>query len=359
MIVERYLLREIAATFTGVTILLLLIFLSGTFIRILAEAAEGNYPADLIFGLFFLKSIANLTLVLPLSFFLATLLALGRLYRDSEMIAMFACGVRPRNVVRAAGTLAAGVAAVVALLSLYLGPWAEEQGHRLLDAAEASSEIEGLVAGRFNQTASGDVLIYVEGIAPDRRTLTNVFAHVREEGQVRLLSAARAHQITDRDTGDRFLVLEDGYRYDGQPGRRDFQMIRFEEHGLRIEERAITPSQRRRNAFTTARLLESDVPGDWAELQWRLAMPISTLLLGLLAVPLSKTSPRQGRYGKLFAGIMLYIIYNNLLTVARAALGRGDLDPWIGTWWVHLLALAAVTVLVRRQETLRGPRRAR
>lgn len=356
MIVERYLIRETALTFVGVSVLLLLMFLSGTFIRILADAAEGDYPIAIVLSLFGLKAVGNIVFILPLAFFLAILLAFGRLYRDSEMIAMNACGVGPQRVLRAVAALSVILAVFLGFLALWFAPWSEEKSQQLLDEAGSSTEIEGIVAGRFNQTGVNDQLFYVEAVDREHKRLRNVFVHGREDGKLVILSAGSAYQEVDKSTGDRFLVLLNGHAYHGTPGAADFKVVEFEKHGVRLRERETVPSERPRHAVSSIRLLASGDPSDLAELHWRLAVPVSTVLLALLAVPLSKASPRQGRYGKLFAGIMIYIVYNNLLTMGRAWLGKGEIPAFLGLWWVHGALLVLVIIIFARQTRLRGPR---
>ncbi|MGE0081979.1 MAG: LPS export ABC transporter permease LptF [Thiohalomonadaceae bacterium] len=355
MIIDRYIFRELAMTLLGVAFLLVLIIMSATFVRILAEAAEGAYPQQVVFTLFLLKSVPNLAVVLPLAFFLAVLLALGRLYKDSEMIVLAACGVAPNHILRSAGVLAAAVGLVVALFTLYIVPYTQEQSQRVLDVAQARTEIEGIAAGRFTTGGSGEHLVYVEEIGAERKTLSNVFAHsVTADGRTVVVSAARAHQYTNPDTGDRYLVLEDGYRYEGDPGQPDFRIIRFDTHGVRLEERAVVASRRSMYSLPTSALLRGGRARQ-AELQWRLAAPISTVLLGLLAVPLARTNPRQGRYGKLFVGLVIYIVYYNLLTVARSWVSRGAVPEWVGMWWVHLLMLGVVLFFLWRHGKMPRP----
>lgn len=358
LIIHRYMLKEIGETFLGVTLLLLLIFLSGTFVRILAEAAEGDYPAKIVLSLFALKAVGSMVLVLPVSLFLGVMLALGRLYKDSEMAAMTACAVGPGHVLRSVALIASFIAAIVAVLAIYVGPRAEELSHRLLDEAQARVEIEGIVPGRFNQSESGNELIYAASAGKNEGELLGVFASQRKEGKLTLVTAKSAHTYVDKRSGHRYLVLRDGYRYEGTPGTSAYQTIHFAEHGLILQSREVVASKRRRNAIPSETLWRSTDLADTAELQWRIATPISALLLALLAVPLSKTNPRQGRFGRLFVGIMLVVIYNNLLSVGRSALSKGEISPWVGMWWVHLLLAVLVFVLYKQQLRLRGPKRA-
>jgi lipopolysaccharide export system permease protein len=355
-IINRYLLREIGITFLGVTALLLMIFLSGTLVRILVQTLEGTYPATIMFALLGLKGASSLMIVIPIALFVAVLLALGRLYHDSEMAAMLACGIGPGQVMRSVWRVGLIVTVVVAWLALYFSPWAEEMSHRLLDEAAAKPEVEGISAGRFNLLNDGNYLIYVESLSANHRSLSQLFAHASHQGQEYLVTAASAHELNDAQNGQRYLVLENGFRYEGQPGKSEFSVVQFKEHGLLLKERPIVPSHRRQSAVPTLKLLGSSQPSDQAELQWRLAVPISTLLLALLAVPLARTAPREGRYGRLVVGILLYIVYNNMLGVAKTALGKGEVPFWLGTWWVHLLLLSVLIAFVLSQRRLRGPR---
>ena len=358
MIVERYLLREAANTFLGVGLLLTLIQMSTVFVRILADTAEGKYPVGIVMELFFYRGVGNLVFILPLSFFLGILLALGRLYKDSEMTALVACGVGPKRVYRAIGSLSIVVAMLMGGLALWFAPWAEEQVYVVIDEAQASSRIEGLEAGGFNQSETGKHLIYMEEIGDQGRKLENVFGHAQNQGQQgpTLLASESGYQMIREEEGDRYLVLVDGYSYEGRPDSDEFKIIEFREHGVLIRERPVVASQRRRRAIPSGELWESGNPRNMAELQWRISVPISAILFGFLAVPLAKTSPRQGRYGKLFFGIVIYIAYNNLLTIARASLSKGEYGPEVGLWWVHLLVGALVMVLIWWQGRMPGPK---
>ena len=357
MIIQRYLLREIAATFLGVALLLSLIFLSGTFVQILSEAAAGVYPASVVLQLFALKGIGNLVFILPLAFFLAILLALGRFYRDSEMTVLYACGVGPGRLYRSVALLGVAVAILLALLALYFAPWSEERAQEILDRAGASSQLDGLTAGRFNKLGAEDQLVYVESISHDRTELDNLFVTGSMDGRQEVLSAAHAYRRVDPRTGAHYLVFTDGYRYEGTPGSGDFRIIAFKEHGIRLVPRALVPSERSLHAISSLALWRAGEPGALAELQWRVSVPLITLLLGLLAVPLSKSTPREGRYGRLAAGILLYVLYTNLLSMAKTSVAKGSLSPWIGLWWVHLLFAALLLAILWRQRRLRGPRR--
>jgi lipopolysaccharide export system permease protein len=354
MILRRYLLREVGLNFLGVALLFTLMFLSSTFIRLLTETLEGDYPAKILFTLFALKGVGNLVFILPLAFFIGVMLAFGRLYKDSEMVVFTACGVRPMQVLQAVAIPALVVALLVAFLALWFAPWSEEQSSQLLDQAGARTEVEGIIPGQSNQFDEKGPVIYAEHAEPGSKRLSGLFVQFREKDREMQLTAANAYE--KKQDGARYLILLDGYRYEGKPGQPEYRIIKFSEHGILLREQAVVASARPRYAIATTELLRNATPADMAELQWRLAMPISALLLGLLAVPLSKTSPRQGRFGGLFLGIMIYVVYNNLLTVARSSLGKGEIPAFVGMWWVHGLLLLMLLLILWRQNHLSVPR---
>jgi lipopolysaccharide export system permease protein len=355
LIIRRYLLREILVAFAGVALLLSLIVLSGTFVRVLSEVVEGTYPADVMLELFALKSSGNLVFIMPLAFFLSVLLALGRFYRDSEMTVLSACGIGPGRIYGSVGIVTLVVAVVLAALALVFVPWTKERASRMQDAAGARSEIEGLAAGRFNLVGDGALLVYLKDISADRREMFEVFTRGEVDERQHVLTAVRARQQKLDD--ERYLVFFDGHRYEGTPGMPDFRVIEFAEHGIRLVEREVVVRERPRQALPSLALWRDGSRADMTELQWRLTVPLSALLLGLLAVPLSRSSPREGRYGRLSEALLIYIIYSYLLFTAKSSLAKGTLSLWLGMWWVHGLVALLLLVIIWRQRRLPGPRR--
>ncbi|MFZ5594130.1 MAG: LPS export ABC transporter permease LptF [Pseudomonadota bacterium] len=353
MIIERYIIKEVLQTLLAVTGVLFLIYVSNRFVRFLAEADSGVLPAGMVVELLALKSLNAAVLLLPLALYLSIMLAFGRLYKDSEMTALAACGVGPGRLLKNMLGMGLAAAVVVAGVSLYAGPWAEERSYQLLDRAKARSDISAIAPGNFRESSSGDLIVYVERQGEDRQSMNNVFIQSEKKGRQNIIAAPSAFQRIDPSTGDRFVVLQNGFRYEGMPGDADFKIIEYKEHAVRVEEKAIEPASRKLAAIPTAALLASDEPGARAEFQWRIAMPVSVVLLALLAVPLSRSNPRQGRYAKLFAAILIYVIYNNLLGVGRAWLEKGTVPPEAGLWWVHGVLLIGIAVLMVRQTGVR------
>jgi lipopolysaccharide export system permease protein len=349
VIIARYLVTQVFATLLGVVVVLLLIALSAQLVGLLGKVASGVLSVDLVMKVFSLKILTILVFILPLALFLAVLLALSRMYQDSEMAALAACGTGPGYIVRAIFGVALIFAVLQAVLTLLLAPWAEAQSQRLLQQAEASADIQGIVAGRFRELSQGVGVIYVQELSEDRTRMRNIFLQ-QQQGQERMLVTAESgYQFIDDNTGDRFMVLEQGFRYNGEPGRDNYAMIEFERHGIRIQEREpprITP---RFQAMPTKDLIKSKKRAHKTELQWRISSALMCLVLAVLAVPLSRSTPRQGRYARLALAIVVYMVFANMLSVARNWMYQGKLPPELGLWWVHGLMLVLAVILILRQ----------
>ena len=347
MIIERYLFKELAGTLFAVTAVLFLIFVSSWFARLLGRVAAGSVQPDVIFLMLGLKSIDALMILLPLAFYLAVLLAFGRLYKDSEMTAMLACGVSLTRVTRLVFWMGAGFAVIVALVSLYLAPWARGERYQLQDEMSATTGLEAVAAGQFRELGDSDVVFYAERLSQDGKAMENVFIQGVRKGNLNLVVADRGRRIIEPG-GAHYLLLENGHRYEGVPGQADFRIIQFASHKVLLQQPEPVLQVDETSAIPTAALWASGKRHELAELQWRISMPIAAVLLALLAVYLSRTTPRQGRYAKFFLGILVYVIYSNLLGVAKTWVERGKLEPWVGVWWVHLLLLLVVIVFMIR-----------
>lgn len=365
MIISRYILREVLSTLIAVVCVLLLIFLSNRFVFYLADASVGNLSSDVILTILMLKTLDALVLMLPLALFLSILIAFSRLYKDSEMVAMLACGVSIGRIYKTVLMLAVLVALVVSVITFYIAPWATEETYRIQDREKAASKLAGIASGRFTEATSSAGVFYAEHISDDQSELKDVFLHSERDGRQVILSAKSGRHFVQEESGDRFLELQQGYRYEGLPGSGEFSIIEYQTHAIRIQEQEVVRSDRKHKAYPTDELLDPEGRHqfaeqyrwdfdelrryDHAELHWRLAMPLSVILLAMLAVPLSKTNPRQGRYAKLFIAILIYFIYSNLMGVGRSWIERDVVTAVVGLWWVHGALFILTTVLLSKQ----------
>ncbi|MEO6696398.1 MAG: LPS export ABC transporter permease LptF, partial [Gammaproteobacteria bacterium] len=355
-IIDRYLIKEVTLTLLAVMPVLLLIFLSNRFVQYLAEAAAGKLPSDVLWALLAFRSISVLSLLLPLAFFLSVVLALGRFYKDSEMTVLAACGVSPLRIVQTVGVAGLVMALLVAALTFYIEPWANGQTNQIRKRAEATSETKIITPGRFKESRQGDHILYVEGLSPDLGKMHNIFIQSRHGDTVNILSSENGYQYLDKQTGDQYVVLENGNRYEWTPGGGNFKLIKYAKYTVRIEQKDIPVQHTLREVAGVNPLLQAMGQDARAELQWRLSLPFSMVVLAVLGALLARTTPRQGRFGKLFIAVLVYVIYVNLMTVARSWVENAVAPSLFGMWWVHGIALIVVTVLFMQQMGIRVPR---
>ncbi len=355
-ILDRYLLKESLWNWLAVTLVLWAIVMSNSLARFLADAVDGDIPGSIIFTLLGLKSISYLTTLIPLSLFLGVLLALGRLYQDSEMAAMQACGVGTRQIYRPLLLLAALVSVLVLVLSLFVAPRTSELGFKLREAAEQKSELANISAGQFEEGREGEIIFYAEKVDQAAQQMEGIFVRSLRGDTPTLMTARNAYPWTNPDNADRFIVLEKGFRYQGVPGQTDYRIAEFDKHGLRIETASgESQLQHQLNAMATIDLWGSTNPRFQAELQWRLSLPLAALMLVLLAVPLSRSTPRQGRYSRLLLAVLVFVIYYNLLGTGQSLIERGKLPAVPGIWLAHLVPLVLAWLFWRRAQ-LKAPR---
>ena len=349
MIVFRYLSREVLVTLSAVSAVLLVIIMSGRFIKYLAQAAQGVLDPSVLFLIMGYRMPGFLQLILPLGLFLGILLAYGRLYLDSEMTVLSATGMSNRRLLGYSMAPAAVVAVIVAWLSLGLAPQGVAEVAKIFNQQDAMTEFDTLVPGRFQAMKDGSRVTYTEGLSDDRGQLAGVFISEKRmqrqvEGEkpkqsgITVLVAEKGRQVIQAD-GSRYLILENGYRYDGNPGQADYRATQYETHGVLLPKPSVSAEIGEREAVPTRELIGSDEPRYQAELQWRLSSPLLVFIVTLLAVPLARVNPRQGRFLKLLPAILLYMAYLALLIGARGQLDKGKIPMELGLWWVHALFL--------------------
>jgi lipopolysaccharide export system permease protein len=345
--VQRYVLREVAQTWLAVTGVLVAILVSNQLSKVLGQAAEQQYGRGVVFDLIALGAIMNLTVIVPVGLLLAVVLTLGRMYHDSEMAALQACGFGPARLLAPLFCFAAVIALGLGWLSFVQVPRADGQVQLLRQAAFKQAQFGQLDAGRFRSFIRGDAVFYAERVDQDG-VLHNVFVQRESQGRIELALSDTATYSKADSGGMHLVTLFNGRRYEGVPGRQDFRVIEFREHGIPIA----TPEDVRgpldADAKSTRALLGSDDPSDIAQLQSRASTPIMALVLTLIAVPLSKLRPRQGRYARVGFAIVAYFIYSNLLSASKIWVEKADIPPAIGVWWVHAAALAFGLYLVVR-----------
>lgn len=317
--------------------------------RYMSDAAAGELPTTMIFQLLSLFTISYLVMILPFALYLAVLLSLGRFYKDNEIVAAEACGIGLPRIIRSATYFSLLMALVVGFFSLLVAPWAEQKQAEIRDQARAESEFAFISAGRFHEIRNGTGVFYVEKFSSDEKTMFNVFVQLEQDGKVDILSAPQGLLKYDPESGSTYIVLQNGYRYEYLGEGKGYRLYSYERTSVNIAIEAVISGSNKIIARQTAYLFGDDSPAAVAELNWRIAMPISCVFLTLIAVLLSRTNPRQGRFSKLLLALLVYIFYEYGLMLARNWLKNSVIAPELGMWWVHAIALIFIFALIYRQ----------
>jgi lipopolysaccharide export system permease protein len=346
--VQRYVLREVVQTWLAVTGVLVAILMSNQLSRVLGQAADNQYGRHVVFDLIILSAVMYLPVIVPAGLLLAVVLTLGRLYHDSEMASLQACGFAPARLLAPLFVFAAVIAVGLGWLSFFQVPRADGQVQLIRRSAVKEAQFGQLDAGRFRSFAGGDAVFYAERVDHDG-ILHNVFVRLESAGRIELALSETATYSAGTANGMHFVTLFNGRRYEGVPGQSDFRVIEFREHGIPIATPADVVGPEDPDTKPTRELWGGHSPSDIAQIQSRASSPLMVLVLTLVAVPLSRLRPRQGWYARVGFAIVAYIVYSNLLSASKVWVEKGDLPPQIGVWWVHIIMLGLGFYLIYRE----------
>lgn len=358
-IVDRYLIREVFGTQVAVGLVLGLVIIGGTFVRLLGLSSGGNLPIDLLAPLVAVESLKAMVLLTPVALFLAIMLTLGRLYRDSEMTALQAAGVGQGSLYRGLLLLAIPLAIALVWLMLVVFPWASAKSNAIQREGQVRMSLAAVQAGQFLSLGSGRAVGFVGALGNGGRQLENIFVQTESKRGPVVVLAQNGTQRTDPANGQRVISLNDGVRYDGHAGQGNFRILHFKHYETMLVMPSVSMGASKRNARPSLELWRAGGAANLAELQWRLSVPLSALILAFIAVPLSYARPRQGRFGQLAVAILIYVFYANLIIVSKSWMARGTTPEWVGMWWPHVAMILLGAVMWWRRSLQRPGRRAR
>ena len=351
MILERYLAREILGTTFAITLILVVVVMSGRLSSQIADAASGRLAIDLVFPVLLARLPEYLEIVLPLALFLGALVSLIQLRQNSELVSMGATGFGTFRVIRVVLFCALFVALVVAVFSCYIAPRGGQQLNYLITYQGLQNELSVVTPGRFYELDEAGGTIYAADISEDRNLMQEVLlsrAQSSEGGSRPVLVLSDSGYPEQSENGDNYFVLENGLSYEGVPGQADFRVTEFDYYKQLMPEPEIQNTKRDEEQILLLHELFAE-SGDaiTAEISWRFSMPIMVLIVALLAQPLSNSSPRRGGpYARIFPGVLLYIVYLVLLNASREAIAQGSSFAVGGIWLVHLGFLALALALI-------------
>jgi len=348
MIFRRAAQREFSQTAATVFVALFAIMLTTQLIRLLGQAAGGKIASDGVVAMLGFGAMSYLPTLLSLTLFISVLMTLSRSYRDSEMAIWFSAGLPLTAWVRPVLKFAVPLVLVIAMLSMFLSPWALTKSAEYRQRMDQRDDVSRVSPGAFQESAQAERVFFVEGQIGEEGRVKNVFISSRQHGRLGVVAAAEGRTEVAAN-GDRFLVLENGRRYEGTPGAADYRVVEFERYGVRVEtreSRGIVPTQKNMAIWE---LMAQPTPVNLGELLWRVGIPLSALNLALLAIPLSFVNPRAGRTNNLIFALLTFMVYSNLVSVSQAWVSQGRVPFEVGVWAVHVIMFIGLLVLFSRR----------
>ncbi|MBH1970438.1 MAG: LPS export ABC transporter permease LptF [Moraxellaceae bacterium] len=351
VIIRRYLTRQLLTTTFAVTALLTLILMGGRVIKYFGMAAEGRLDVELLSAVLLYRLPGFLELIIPLGLFIAVLLVFGRLYIDNEISVMASSGMSRWQLVAFSLPSILLVTLCVAGFSFYLTPHGNLASEKLFNQQANRNTFDMVRAGQFQHVDNN--MLYARALSADKTQLLDVTLYnekARPDGTVQhtLLYAKTARRFFDEKTALTYIELAEGYRYELTAGQLSYNQLRFQSYRMRltlnVDEKEISRTRTMTTATIYQRLKEGDLLalGEWL---WRCSMPLIAPIAALLALPLAKVNPRQGRYLKLLPAILLYISFVVFIGATRNSIEKGKLIP-IALWAVHLSYLVLALLLL-------------
>jgi len=355
MLYRRVLTREMALTTGAMLTVLIAIALVVLFIRLLGDVARGELPNEAVFTFLGFSLLFFLPVLMTIALFAGVLLPLSRMWRDSEMVIWFNTGLSLTQWIRPVLTFAVPYTLVILLLTVTLNPWAQTKKYEFRQDLRSRSESSMIAPGLFIESHAGQRVYYVESINPLTGIVRNVFMQSRIDGQLGLV-VAREGNYSELPDGSRYLVFKEGRRYEGIPGQLDYRIVHFERYWMRLDPIAVGGKETGIRQAPLFELIDDTSAPARAELLWRLGVPFMAVVLAVLAIPLSFVNTRARRSYGLLVALLLYFVYNNLLSLSQAWVAQGKLNPWVGMLSSHLIMLLAVFAMFYLRTRLHVPR---
>lgn len=367
MILRRYFFKEVYAAVFSVTLILVLIFLVNQTIRFLTQAATGHLAANAVLDLIGLELPYLLGLLLPLGLYLGILITYSRFYADQEMTVLFSSGMSEWQLLRITLFISSIAFIIACMLMFFVNPFLAQKKNAILESTTMQNVVAALVPGTFKISQGGKRVIYVSDISRDHKIARNIFiaeapiksvaatSNLAVEHPIdwSITSAQKGYQHRFGENKQMFIVAENGYRYQGEPGKQNFSVTQYKQYAIALPQESDNYISTDSDALPTLQLIAN--PNHQlryhTELEWRLGLPISAVLLAILAQFLSRVEPRHGRFQRLIPAILIYIVYANMLFVGRNWMYHAKTPEWLGIWWVH--AALAVFILFLGYKKLR------
>ena len=347
-IIDQYLLRKLLFNLLAVVSDLWLIFVATRLARYLSQIAIGSISGKDLYTLVAYSSLGALSLLLPISAFFAVMLTLGQMRSDNELTAITTCGISSNQIMKNVGIFSSVIALIIAILSLLIVPSILQKRYKLEKQLELTTGITSLVVGYFKSANDGSWTMYSTNLSENNKGIEDVFIKINHGRLISIFKAEQGHFEIDINTGNKYLILEDGFHYRGKAGALNFNITKYAAHSILIKTNRQKKAYEKYKTLTTAKLWHRGNHKDLAELQWRISLAIMTVILCLTAISLANSSSKKGRYDGFFPAILMYIIYSNLLGITKAWVAKGVVVPWFGAIWVHILMASILLIVLNK-----------
>ncbi|WLD59447.1 LPS export ABC transporter permease LptF [Salinispirillum sp. LH 10-3-1] len=336
MIIQRYILKQIAVPFVLICILLAILLLAEAFGDVLTRALGGTLPGNAVAMLMLYQLPLVLQELMPGGFFLALVIALGQMSGSNERVVLQATGYSDAKIMRLILLVGVLATALLYLFTLYLVPLASRTTEMLNKTLAERPAAEIVQPGQFTSIDRDGSVLYAQSSDPAAGSLLSVFMAFLEEGEQRLLTADSAQVINDGE--GRYLVFSNGELLTGFDDEQ-LERTQFSQMSLLLERREVSDSFNRRSR-TNQELWESGTRRNIATLQWRLLYPLSLLVFCIWAVNLTRYKPRSGKNAAVLPAVIFYVVYQYLCRTVNASVGSGNLPLWLNFWWIHVIGVA-------------------
>jgi lipopolysaccharide export system permease protein len=350
-IISRYLQSNLTVFFFAITFIIALIVFGNQFVLTVQESISYGIPIKELMPLVGFNMLRDIPIILSLSLFLSIILTISQLYKNSEAVVMNSIGLGDRSFMNLIKPIVFFTFIIIFYLTIFAVPWAKQQKSYAEDQTVNASEFSFITEGKFESFKNGEIVFYASESKIDdivgEQNMEEIFIYASDNERPVIVIASEAKKYTDKKNDSVYLRLKNGTRYEGLPGNENINILNFEKYDLEIIageiQKSISNFSEIEEKNTIDLLREGGVKAN-AEIQWRISQPISVLILSIFGVFLGKSSPRTGKGINLIVGVVVFMLYNNALVVAKSAIESGQLNPIIGMWGIHLLLLLILLI---------------
>jgi len=356
-IISRYLLTNLVVFFFAITFVIGLIVFGNQFVLTAQESISFGIPIKELMPLIGFNMIRDIPIILTLSFFISIIVTISQLYKNSEAVVMNAIGLGDKSFLNLIKPIVFFTFIIIFYLTIFAVPWAKQQKSYAEDETVNASEFSFITEGKFESFKDGEIIFYASqsdsNDSVGEQNMEEIFIYAYDNASPVIVLASEAKKYTDAKNDSIYLRLKNGTRYEGLPSDGNINILNFEKYDLEIVsgdvQKSISSFSEIEEKNTIDLLKEGGLKAN-AEIQWRISQPISVLILSMFGVFLGKTSPRTGKGINLIIGLVVFMLYNNALLVAKGAIENDQLSPLIGMWSIHLLLLLFLIILYQFRE---------